>query len=86
MKITKKTVANKLAAYLGHELTLGDLVDWAEDALQGGTFEVKDAKLLAAVIGRLGVADMRAFGLAWEDCEGILKKLGYSARVDIFAA
>jgi hypothetical protein len=84
--ITKKTVANKLAAYLGHELPLGDLVEWAEDAMQEGTFEAKNAKLLAALIGRIGVADVRAFGLAWEDCEQILKQLGYSARVDISAA
>jgi hypothetical protein len=86
MVITKKTVANKLAAYLGHELTLGGLVAWAEDALQEGTFETRNAKLLATVVGRIGVADVRAFGLAWEDCEQILKQLGYSARVDIFAA
>ena len=86
MTITKKTVANKLAAYLGHELALGGLVAWAEDALQEGTFEKRNAKLLATVVGRIGVADVRAFGLAWEDCEQILKQLGYSARVDIFAA
>jgi hypothetical protein len=86
MTITKKTVANKLAAYLGHELALGDLVEWAEQALQEATFEGRDAKLLATVVGRIGVADVRAFGLAWEDCEQILKQLGYSARVDIFAA
>ena len=86
MTITKKTVANKLAAYLGHELTLGDLVEWAEHAIQEGTFEERDARLLTTVVGRIGVADVRAFGLAWEDCEQILKQLGYSARVDIFAA
>jgi hypothetical protein len=86
MTITKETVAKKLAAYLGHELALGDLVEWAEQAMQDGTFEAKNAKLLAGVIGRIGVADVRAFGLAWEDCEQILKKIGYSARIDIFAA
>ena len=86
MTITKKAVVNKLAAYLSQELTLGGLVAWAEDALQEGTFEARNAKLLATVVGRIGVADVRAFGLAWEDCEQILKQLGYSARVDIFAA
>jgi len=86
MTITKKTVANKLAAYLRHEQTLGDLVEWSEHAIQEGVFDPKNAKLLATVIGRLGVADVRAFGLAWEDCEQILKQLGYSARVDVFAA
>jgi hypothetical protein len=84
--ITKKTVANKLAAYLSHRLTLGGLVEWSERAVQEGAFEEKNARLLAAVVGRLGVADVRAFGLAWEDCKRILKQLGYSARVDVFAA
>jgi hypothetical protein len=86
MTITRKTVATKLAAYLGHELALGDLVEWAEEALQEGTFEARDIKLIAAVVGRIGVADVRGFGLAWEDCEQLLKQLGYSARVDISAA
>jgi hypothetical protein len=86
MTITKKIAANKLAAYLAHEMTLSELVEWAENAIQEGTFEERDAKLLATVIGRLGVADVRAFGLAWEDCEQILKQLGYSAKVDIVAA
>ena len=86
MTITKKTVANKLAAYFGHRLSRDDLVEWAENALQEGKFEVKNARVLAAAIGRIAVADVRAFGLAWEDCEQILKQLGYSARVDIFAA
>jgi hypothetical protein len=34
----------------------------------------------------LGVADVRAFGLAWEDCEQLLRQLGYSPRVEIIAA
>ena len=38
------------------------------------------------VIARLGVADVRAFGLAWEDCEELLQKLGFAPRVEIVAA
>ena len=86
MKITKKTVANKLAAYLRHELLLGDLVDWAEDAMLDGEFDLKHAKTIASVVARIGVADVREFGITWEDCEKMLKQLGYSARVDIVAA
>jgi hypothetical protein len=86
MTITKKSVATKLCAYLRHELALGGLVDWAEEAMREGAFDNRDAELLATVIWRIGVADVRAFGLTWEDCEQILKQLGYSAKVDIFAA
>jgi len=37
------------------------------------------------VIARLGVADVRAFGLAWEDCEELLHELGFSPRVEVVA-
>jgi len=36
-------------------------------------------------VARLGLADVRAFGLTWEECESLLKQLGYNARVEIVA-
>jgi hypothetical protein len=86
MTITKQTVADKIAAYLHHEMTLAQLVDWAERALMDGELSGRDAKTLAAVIARLGVADVRSFGLAWDDCEELLHKLGFSPRVEVVAA
>jgi cobyrinic acid a,c-diamide synthase len=83
MTITKQTVAGKIAAYLHHEITLAQLVDWAEQAMMDGEFAERDAKTLSTVIARLGVADVRAFGLAWEDCEELLHKLGFSPRVEV---
>lgn len=85
MTITKKTAADKLAAYLHHEVTISQLVDWAENAMMTGEFAEEDAQTLSAVIARLGVADVRAFGLAWEDCEDLLHKLGFSTRIDVMA-
>ena len=84
--ITKQTVADKIAAYLHREISLAQLVDWAEDAMMDGEFADSDIEVLKSVVARLGVADVRAFGLEWEDCEELLKQLGYSARVDIIAA
>ena len=86
MLITKQTVAAKLAEYLHHELTLAQLVDWAESALMDGELDASQAGPLAAVLARLGVADVRAFGLTWEDCEEALHRLGYAARVEVAAA
>ena len=86
MTITKQTVAEKIAAYLHHEITLSQLVDWAEKALMDGEFEAGSESLIASVVARLGVADVRVFGLTWEDCEQLLKQLGFSARVAIEAA
>ena len=86
MTITKKTVAEKIAAYLHHEISLAELVDWSECALLDGEIAERDAKILSSVIARLGVADVRAFGLAWEDCEELLQKLGFAPRIEVIAA
>jgi len=83
--ITKQTVAEKLTAYLRHELTLAQLVDWAENALMEGEFAGADVDAVRDVVSRLGVADVRAFGLTWEDCEQLLQRLGYRVRVEVMA-
>ena len=85
MTITKQVVADKIAAYLHPELTLAQLVDWSERALMEGQFAQRDAATLAQVVSRLGVADVRAFGLAWHDCEELLRKLGFAPRVEVVA-
>jgi cobyrinic acid a,c-diamide synthase len=86
MTITKQTVADKIAAYLRHDISLAELVSWAEEAMMEGEFAEEDAGVIADAVARLGVADVRAFGLSWEDCEQLLRQLGYAARVDIVAA
>ena len=84
--ITRQVVTNKIAAYLHGEVSLAQLVDWAENAIRDGEFDERDTDVLRSVVARLGVADVRAFGLEWNDCEQMLRQLGYSARVDIVSA
>ena len=86
MKITNKIVAGKIAGYLRHQISLAELVDWAENAVMDGVLAKGQSSQLVAVIGRLGAADVRAFGRAWEDCEALLHQLGYTAKIDIVAA
>ena len=86
MTITKPTVASEIAAYLRHDISLAELVGWAEVAMMHGDFAEDDTSSIADVVARLGVADVRAFGLAWEDCEQLLRQLGYAARVEIVEA
>lgn len=62
------------------------LLDWAENALMEGQFAEGEEEDLSSVVARLGVADVRAFGLAWEDCENLLHRLGFSVRVNVVAA
>jgi len=86
MTITKQTVANKILGYLRHDISLAELVHWAEEAMMEGEFEEQDMAVISGAVSRIGVADVRAFGLAWEDCEQVLRQLGYTARIDIVAA
>ena len=86
MTITKQTAAEKITAYLQHSISPAELVEWAETAVMEAEFAPGDMEALRSVIPRLGLADVRAFGLAWEDCEELLARLGYRARVDVLAA
>ena len=79
MQITRATVAHKLAAYLHHEIPLDELVAWANVAMMEGDFEEAYYDAIRDVVARLGLADVQAFGLTWEDCASILKQLGYDA-------
>ena len=83
MLITKQTIAEKIAAYLRHEISLAQLVDWAENAMMEGQFDSESMDVAPAVVARLGVADVRTFGLTWDDCEDMLRTLGYDARVEV---
>lgn len=85
MTITRNVVADKLAAYLHHEITQATLVDWAESAMMDAEFDDAEVEMISDVVGRLGLADVRAFGLTWEECEGMLKKLGFSVQLNITA-
>jgi len=84
--VTHQQVAEKLTDYLNHRLTLAQVVDWAEDAMREGDFEARDFEAIRDIVSRLGLADVKAFGLTWEECEAWLRRLGYEARVEVTAA
>ena len=84
--VNKKIVAHKLLAYLQHNLSLEDLVDWAETAYMEGDFEQDDAQILTDILGKIGLADTENFGLLWSDCEYMMSKLGYNIQVLASAA
>lgn len=81
MTITKKTVHDQLLGYLNHKITLAQLVDWAENVMNEGDLEPRNATVLRDVIARIGVADVEEFGLTWEDCYTFLSQLGYKVEV-----
>lgn len=84
--ITRDVLASQLRDYLQHRISRTALVSWAEHAMMDGTFEPRDLDTIRDIVARLGLADVREFGLTWEDCEGYLSRLGYRTRVDVVHA
>ncbi len=84
--ITRNTLATQLRDYLQHRITRATLVDWAEQAMMEEEFDNRDLDTIRDITSRLGLADVREFGLTWEDCDGYLSRLGYRTRVDVVQA
>ena len=83
MKITRQKVGQKLIDYLYHRITLAELVDWAESAMMEADFEENDFEIVRNIVSRVGLGDVKAFGITWEDCEDFLSQLGYRLSVKV---
>ena len=83
MRITREMLAERISAHLRGERSLADLVSWAEDAMRERDFAESDFIAIRDVVAQLGLADVAAFGLTWEDAAGMLARLGYRATVEI---
>ncbi|MBI4777378.1 hypothetical protein HY792_00415 [Candidatus Desantisbacteria bacterium] len=83
MKVTSKDVAQKLTDYLYHRITLRELVNWAELMMMEAEFDKGNFDTIRDIISRLGLADVKTFGIAWEDCEEFLSRLGYQVKVSV---
>jgi ABC-type transport system involved in cytochrome c biogenesis ATPase subunit len=79
--ITKKIIAEKLLAYLQHRTSLTELVAWAELSLLDADYTDDSSHTIRNVLAHLGMADVKAFGLEWKDCESIMERLGYKLEV-----
>ncbi|MBW8333329.1 MAG: hypothetical protein K0M40_14985 [Prolixibacteraceae bacterium] len=82
MIITKQQLAVNLLNYLQHKTTLNDLVNWAEEAFMEGNIQGEDPEVVRDILARLGLADVKEFGLLWDDCNNYMKKLGYILKID----
>lgn len=81
--IARHDVAQKLNDYLHHRLSLDEMVSWAEAAMMEEDFDPSDFETIREIVARIGLADVRAFGLTWDDCEDFLSRLGYQVRMDV---
>jgi hypothetical protein len=84
--ITRDVLASQIRNYLQHRITRAALVDWAEQAMMNEAFDDGHVDAIRDITARLGLADVREFGLTWEDPEGYLSRLGYRTKVDVVQA
>ena len=82
MIITKQQLAIKLLNYLQHKITLEELVSWAENAFMEADLQDEDTEVIRDILAQLGLADVKTFGLYWEDCVIMMYKLGYNLKID----
>ncbi len=81
MTVTREVVADRLKGYLTGRWSLEEVVPWAEDVMAEGEIEDCDYEVVRDIVARLGVVDVAAFGLTWEDIREMLGRLGYRAKV-----
>jgi hypothetical protein len=77
--ITQEALADKIIAYLNGQLTLTQLVYWAEDAIVLFTESNErppNADAIWDTLLYLGAADSDGFPLTWEAIKEMLEKLG----------
>lgn len=80
--INRQMVQDKLLSYLNEQITLAQLVDWAENSFIDGWFEPEeDASVLRDIMAYLAAADTSAFPLTWDVCLDFMKRLGLPIRV-----
>lgn len=73
MKVTKVTaeiLAEKITDYLLRRTSIKELVDWSENMIMEAEYSDEDFESIREILAHLGVANVRQFGLSWDDCYG----------------
>ena len=84
MIVSRKMLSGMLIKYINREIDLSNLISWAEEMIKDADFENGYFELLRDILARIGLADVREFGLNWDDCYDYLHSLGYDVRVEVF--
>jgi len=83
MIVTKKILVDKLVQYINRQIDLASLVSWSEDMMQEADLDEQDFTLLRDILSRIGLADVREFGLSWDECYDYLHRLGFDVKVQL---
>jgi len=82
MNISRETVSDQLLAYLNQELSLSELVNWAENTFIDDILTPdEDIPLLNDILMYLAGADTAYFPLTWEICAKFMGQLGTPIKV-----
>ena len=79
--IIRDVLASQLRNYLQHRPALAELLDWAGLAMMESEFDDPDLENDPRHHERLGTADVRECGLAWEDCEDGVCDVGVRGKI-----
>lgn len=72
--------------YVNREITLASLVHWAEEMVSEADLEEEGFEVIRDILLRIGLADVREFGLTWDECHDFLLRLGYDVKVELIKA
>jgi len=86
MIVTKRDVVEMLLEYINRKIDLPNLADWAEETIREADFETENFELIRDIVSRIGLSDVREFGLTWDDCHDYLRRLGYDVKVELLEA
>ena len=87
MMLTRHVILTQIDRYLNRQITLAQLVDWAENALMEPTIPTnEDADTIMDVMSYLGAADTRGFPLTWDRLEEFIARLGGRVLVRVQSA
>jgi hypothetical protein len=82
MVITRQVVSDRLLAYLNRQITLAELVDWAENTFIDDVLEPdEDVDMLNDILAYLAAADTAQFPLTWDICADFLERLGITVKI-----
>jgi len=80
--LTRGAILRHLNRYLGQEITVAQLVSWAQETLAAGDLSDEDEALLRDLVARAGEPGGADFGLTLEDCSEFMTRLGYELRIN----
>lgn len=83
MLVTRKTLVDMLLKYINRTIDMSKLVDLAEEMIRESDFEEGSFELIRDILARVGLADVREFGLTWDDCYDYLHRLGYDVKIEL---